>query len=137
MSRTKHVRLIKWVGDPRLLKEDGWRVANWSYEKGRVINMGDKRCKRHLRPGDGCDYELDPDGTPIRPLRPIKGTGIKGEYHFDGIRSIVEVPFEDARIILAKGGDEFKDVTNEAHPELVESTVIIKKSPDRRAATRT
>jgi hypothetical protein len=137
--KMRQVRLIKWVGDPRLVKEDGWGVPNWRYENNRIITMGDKRCKRVLQKDDGCDYALNPDGTPNL-SRPIRGTGIKGEYHFDGQNSILEVPFGDARIILAKAGNEFKDVTDSAHPEEVVNDVIVvpaKKKADSRVAQRT
>jgi hypothetical protein len=130
-SQRPPTRLIKWVGDPRRVKADGWSIPGkkdgkgWKYENNRVLVIeGDTRFERHLRKDDGCDYELDSNGRPIL-SKPIKGTGIKHDYDFDGRNNIVEMTLEDAMIVLEKQGYEFKDVTDSAHPEEVTNDLII------------
>jgi hypothetical protein len=123
-------RLIKWVGDPRAVREDGWRVPNWRYENNRKIVTA--RHTRLLRPGDAPDYRLNPDGTPDY-KRPIPDTGIEHEYVFTQRNPIQEMTLNDAMKILRAQGNltEFKDVTDEAHPEDVVNDIIV--VPSKRA----
>lgn len=124
------VRLLKWVGDPVLVKEDGFGVPNWKYENNRLIVVPGRH-NRILRKGDGA--ELDPNG------KPIAGTGLSREYvwHKSNMSRILEVPFRDAQIILRSCGEEFKDVTDEVHPEKVTNTRIVVRSKKSAGNART
>jgi len=123
-SLVEKPRLIKFVGDPVLVKEDGFGVPNWTYENNRVIAEGRNRI---LRPGDAAEWVYDENGIPVRP---IPGTGIDHEYIWDkrNLSRVIEVSFSDAQKILARAGDEFKDVTDISDPEPVRNDVIVVKS---------
>jgi hypothetical protein len=123
-------RLLKWVGDPVLVKEDGFGVPNWKYENNRV--MAGFRSRRILRKGDGGDLtpiEWDENGNVTKYKRDVS-TGISRDYVWEKENKsrIVEVSFRDAQIILRVQGNEFKDVTDEARPEKVRNDVIVVKS---------
>lgn len=121
------VRLIKFVGDPMLVKEDGWGVPNWTYENNRVIAFNRHRV---LRPGDCADWVYDENGKPVKP---IPGTGIKNEYIWERRETtkILAVADEDAFWIIKNAGDEFKDVTDVPNPELVTNDKIVVKAKKR------
>lgn len=127
-------RLIKWVGDARSVKPDGFGVGSWKHENNRVIAT--IKHWRILEKGAGGPFELDPDPRSKspwkdkkgRPVRHVAGTGISREYvwhyrHTPGF--ILEVDFEDAKIILALSKGEFKDVTDEPHPEVIVNDVRV------------
>ena len=129
-SAVEHVRLLKWVGDPVLVKEDGFGVPNWRYENNRLIVVPGRHT-RILKKGDGA--ELDASG------KPIAGTGLSQEYVWEKTNKsrIIEVPFRDAQIILRTSGEEFKDVTDEVNPESVRNTRIVVRSKKSAGNART
>jgi hypothetical protein len=112
-------RLIKWLGDPPALREDGWRVANWRYENRRLIAMP-KLTRRYLH---AASCTRDPTANP--PVIPIPG--LSQTYAFDAKQFpnfIVPVKEADAKIILAMG-QEFVDVTGMPNPENVRNAPVI------------
>lgn len=113
------MRQIKFVGDPVLVKEDGFGVPNWRYENNRLIDT--PRLTRILHKGDGA--EIGVDG------RPVAGTGLSRDYIWEKSNRtrVIPVHIRDAAIILRNSGNEFKDVTDEAHPESVRNDRIVVK----------
>ena len=119
-------RLIKWVGDPRAVKEeDLFGVPNWKYENNRVIAL-ERGHVRVLEPGDAPEMETYLDSKGREKKRPIPGTGITGTYSFgDHYGMIQELSLDDAMKLLRAQGNEFKDVTDVAHPEDVLNDLYI------------
>ena len=106
-------RLIKWVGDTKLVKQDGYSTPNWRYENNRVTAVP-RFSNRVLRKGDGADLDAN--------KQPIPGTGLSKDYVWEkrNLGYVIEVEFRDAMIILRNDQmHEFKDVTDVAHPETV------------------
>ena len=99
-------RLIKWVGDPPVLRKDGWRVANWHYENRRVIAL-------HGHAERFFEKSIDPR--------------LSRSYHWDKDLPDYILPVEmgDARVILELCPHEFKDVTDHPNPSTVHNTPII------------
>jgi hypothetical protein len=133
-SLVEKPRLIKLVGDPRLVREDGFSVPNWKYENNRLIALKG-HTTRILRKGDGAVLDpiaFDAMGNPTK-WRPREGTGLSREYVWEksNMSQIIEVPYHDAAIILARCGSEFKDVTDTPHPEAVLNDVIVVKRKKR------
>jgi len=94
------------VGDPPVLRKDGWTVANWKYENKRFIALHgyatrqiDKSCDHRLT----RSYEWDKDLP---------------DY-------ILPVEFGDAQVIMEICPHEFKDVTDHPNPASVTNTPII------------
>lgn len=112
------MRLIKWVGDPPVLKADGWSVANWRYENARTIAVPGK-AERIITPYDVLKTS---DGREIH-----KPNGLSREYywHRNTPNFVLEVDEADARIILSRQPHEFRDVTDVADPSTVTNTPII------------
>jgi hypothetical protein len=99
-------RLIKWLGDPPVLRKNGWSVANWRYENRRVIAL----------PGfveRVIDKSLDPRLT--------------RSYHWDKDLPNYVLPMElgDARVLLERCPHEFRDVTEVLDPSTVQHTPVI------------
>lgn len=111
-------RLIKWVGDPPVLKADGWSVANWRYENARTIAVPG-RTERILTPYD----EIRDEFGHVK----FVPNGLSREYHWHTTlpEFVLEVSEADARIILARQPHEFRDVTDVADPSKVRNTPII------------
>lgn len=108
------MRMIKWVGDPPMLLEDHWRVANWDYENRRVIPVPGKSIRR-LRPKD------------IPGLSREHVWGKVGGTDQDLIQAVDPI---DAALILADNHREFKDVTGHPDPSSVrQDPVIIYQDP--------
>lgn len=112
-------RLLKWVGDPIVLRKDGFRVANWKYENKRIIPVRGKST-RVIEPFDVIGK--DQYGQKI-----TKPNGLSQEYvwykntpHF-----VIPVKTQDAMIILARCGKEFIDVTDVRDPATVHKSPII------------
>lgn len=118
-------RLIKWVGDPRAVKEDLFGVPNWRYENSRVIAM-DRGHERILRKGDAAEMETYLDRFGTEQQRPIPGTGLSQDYYWgDHWGMIQEMSLDDAMKLLRVQGSEFKDVTDVAHPEDVTNDLYV------------
>lgn len=128
-------RILKWVGDPPALREDGITVANWKWENGRSYPV-----------------LTAPPGQVIRFL-PKSYKGLTKDYCWGthaGSREYLEVVERyvtvdpacvnfcipvlerDAIIILTNAPHEFRDVTDVANPDLVRSTPIIFDNYGRR-----
>jgi hypothetical protein len=103
------MRLIKWVGDAPMLREDGWRVANWAYETRRVIPVPGKSTRR-IRPKD------------IPGLSREYVWGRVGGNDWDLIQAIDPI---DADLIMAENAREFKDVTGHPDPLSVRQDPVI------------
>jgi len=118
-------RLIKWVGDPRAVKEDMFGVPNWRYENSRVIAM-ERGHERILQKGDCAEQETYLDRFGAEKKRPVPGTGISQDYYFgDHWGMIQEMLLDDAMKLLRVQGSEFKDVTDVAHPEDVTNDLYV------------
>jgi hypothetical protein len=120
MPRKKDTyRLLKWVGDPVVLRKDGFRVANWKYENKRVIPVPGKS-RRVITPYDVIGK--DQYGRPV-----TKPNGLSQEYvwHKNTPNYVIPVKTQDAMIILERCGKEFIDVTDERDPAKVHKTPII------------
>lgn len=118
------VRLLKWVGDPPVLKADGWSVANWKYENARTISMPfltERIITKHDVIG------RDTFGREVH-----KANGLSRDYHWHSRlpNFVLEVDEDDARIILTRQPHEFRDVTNVADPSQVRNDPIILKAGD-------
>lgn len=116
------MRLLKWVGDPPVLKADGFSVGNWRYENARAIALHGKT-SRIITPYDVLGK--DQYGKEIR--RP---NGISKEYVWHKNNKtgyVLAVEDDDARVILGRCPHEFRDVTNVADPSKVRNEPIILK----------
>jgi hypothetical protein len=104
------VRLIKWIGDPPIVGEDGWRIPNWRYENRRVIAL---------------------QGYTSRIIEKSDIPGLSRTYRWDKHLTdfILEMPKADADILLRAQETwelkEFVDVTDHPSPETVQHTPII------------
>lgn len=99
-------RRLKWVGDPPVLRKDGWSVANWAYERKRTIALAgfaERIINQSDIPGLSRSYKWDKD---------LPGY-------------VLDVEFGDARVILERCPHEFKDVTDVPDPSTVTNTPII------------
>ena len=114
-----HIRLLKWVGDPPVLRKDGWRVANWKYENRRVIPVPG-HSRRILEPFDVIGK--DQYGRPVH-----KPNGLSRRYVWEPNCPNYTIPVlaTDAAIILKIAGSEFLDVTDEPDPGKVYKRPII------------
>lgn len=99
------MRKIKWIGDPPVLRKDGWSVGNWRYENKRLIAM--KGTSRTISPKD------------------VPGLSKTYKWEASDLSKIVEMPFGDARLLLATGSHEFVDVTDAINPSSVKHKPII------------
>lgn len=117
MGRT---RLLKWVGDPPVLKADGWTVANWRYENARTIAVPGKTERIITK----FDEVRDESGLGHAKRVP---NGLTRDYywHRNLPDFVLEVEEADARIILARQPHEFRDVTDVVDPSKVRNTPII------------
>lgn len=120
-------RLIKWVGDPPALKPNGWTPANWRYENARTIALR-RFSSRLITP---YDLVTLPDGSKAK-----KANGISREYFWpkDHPTFVIEMLEADARILLARQPNEFKDVTDVPErlwPEVVTTPVIKTPRPQQ------
>lgn len=91
---------------------DGWRVPNWRYENRRVIAL---------------------PWIAWRLIEPQHLPGLSRSYKWDQRLPdyLLEVDAADARLILAAGPNEFRDVTDEAFPELVRhEPIVMLRAPD-------
>jgi hypothetical protein len=109
MAKPK-TRKIKWVGDPAILKSDGWSVYNWDYENKRVIAVV---------------------GHTQRAVSRKDLPGLSKDYHWGGpspSHYVVDADDIDAHLILSSGPQEFKDVTDHPNPDSVlNDTYIVKR----------
>lgn len=112
-------RLLKWLGDPPRLREDGFTVANWRYENHRVIAI-QGLTSRLIEPFDVIGR--DQYGRPVK-----KPNGLKRRYewHKHLPNFVLEVDEDDARIILMRQPYEFRDVTDIVDPSKVRHDPII------------
>lgn len=112
-------RKIKWIGDPPVVKSDGWRIHDWTYENNRVI-------AHH-----GYHLRVLEKGTPAADGRRISRTYVWG---YDNLSGIIDVDPEDASIMLANSPTmEWVDVTDEPHPERVcHKPIVVDDRPKRR-----
>lgn len=99
-------RLIKWLGDPPILKKDGFSVANWKYENRRVIRV---------------------PGQSARIINKRDDPRLTRSYCWeaDNFSGIIPVEAGDAQVILERQPHEFRDVTDEENPYTVEHSPII------------
>lgn len=112
------IRKLKWVGDPPMLLEDQQTVAVWKHEVRRAVAM------------PGCTRTCAPP-APNNPGFP----GLSKTYVFGKTANkrakatvwdlILNVDSIDAEIIMRLAPDEFKDVTDDLHPELVKNEPFI------------
>lgn len=103
-------RKIKWVGDPAILLDDSYTVADWDWENNRVVAVV-KYARR----------VCDPDAF----------VGLSRSYTFGGPEAkdfVIEMDEIDADIILRGSVWEFVDVTDEEDPDLVVNEPIIVRS---------
>lgn len=106
------MRRIKWVGEPAMLLEDGWRVANWKHENRRTVaapGVAMRRMSKAKFPGLSRDY--------------VWGEGRDGLA--DATKLIIDVDDTDWELIHDKFPLEFKDVTDHPDPESVGNDPII------------
>lgn len=111
-------RLIKWVGDPAVLKSDGFGVANWKHENSRAYPLDmpmnvSADTERVLEQGTG--------GL-SRTYAWTKRTTVGSNGHATWVLPVDE---RDAAIILRIAPTEFRDVTNVSDPSKVRSQPII------------
>lgn len=112
MTRQNGTRLIKWLGDPPVVGEDGWSVPNWRYENLHVI----------AQPGHAS-----------RGISKADLPGLSKSYWWDKKlpHYLLEVEANDAQLILTACPNEFRDVTDNPFPEHVRHTPIIMiRQPD-------
>lgn len=111
-------RLLKWIGDPPVVKADGWSVANWRHENARPIAMP-RLARREITPYDEFKTR---DGRKV-----FKPNGLSREYVWDVnlVNFVLEVDEADARIIMMRQPYEFADVTNVADPSTVHHSPIV------------
>ncbi|MDQ3168362.1 MAG: hypothetical protein M3P94_06915 [Chloroflexota bacterium] len=100
------VRYLKWVGDPILAKQDGWGVPNWKYENRRVIAL---------------------QGFTSRGINKSDDPRLSRSYFWDKDLPgfVLEVEAGDAAVILEIAGEEFRDVTREIDPTVVQNRVVV------------
>jgi hypothetical protein len=120
-------RMIKWVGDPPILKPNGWTPSNWRYENSRTIAVP-RYTSRIITPDDVMTL---PDGRRVK-----KPNGLTREYvwHKNLPNFVLEVLDADARIILARQPFEFKDVTDMPEnlwPTITNDPIIREATPPK------
>lgn len=103
------LRKIKWVGDPVLVKSDGFGVPDHAYENARSIVL----------PG------LHGKGGTERILTKRDGFSRMYVWEKDNPTMTILMTPEDWALLHYREPDEFKDVTNEPEPELVRNDVIV------------
>lgn len=100
-------RLIKWVGEPVVLKSDGFGVASWKYENHREIAM-------HMPPGaSGRTDRVLEAGTYKTPTGDV--LVLRKTYRWTqdcATPFVTEVQIDDAMAIMVLQPYAFKDVTD-------------------------
>lgn len=123
-------RYIKWVGDPAMLKSDGFSVHNWRYQNKRSYPMTmpsthTGRVRRVIEPGTYTSR----DGTMT--------CTIKHTYVWDQDNCqdwTIPVELSDAMAILAFYPYAFKDVTGvKEWGEVRNAPIIVPDRPRQRA----
>jgi hypothetical protein len=123
-------RLIKWIGDPPVLKADG-SVYNWRYENARMIPIAGKSWR--------VIATFDRVRLPNGQFKDIPN-GLSRAYEWDqsNLSMTIEVEAEDWEIIHKRQPHEFRDVTGlsdeaiaNVHQEAIYKGIVVPTRPIR------
>jgi len=134
MSNTEDGRLlIKWVGEPDYVCEDGFTVYDWKHENKRtvaLVGFAYLSCPAKNFPGLSQDYMWGRPKVKARSGGWRWGNTALATVE-DFIQSVDPLDWQ----ILQKSDRlraQLKDVTGHANPiEVLKDTIIVKQDPDK------
>lgn len=107
-----NTRLVKWLGMPPVVAEDGWSVPDWKYENRRFMPV---------------------PGFTQRIVNQSDIPGLSRSYFWekDLPYFLLEVLEPDALLICSQFPNEFRDVTGNPFPEHVQHhPYVLMRGPD-------